>query len=134
MKTARIIRHINMEIIKIIILILGIGGGTIGFNFIQKIKLNKIEKSHRKEINLKVDTIKTFRENIIYLQKQDSLKSEFIAEMQGTMNTIKKENTFLKRENQTLTAWKLDAQDGVVTDTVQIEYKTNIFGKRKRIK
>jgi hypothetical protein len=66
--------------------------------------------------------------------KEDSIKAEFISQMQGTMNTLKKENTLLKRENQALVAWKEDAQDGIVTDTVNIEYKTNIFGKRKRIK
>lgn len=82
-----------MKIIQIIIFILGIGGGTIGTNFIQKIKLNKIEKAHQKQITAKTDTIATLRQNVRYIVSQDSLKGELIAQMQGTMNILKKEST-----------------------------------------
>lgn len=123
-----------MKIINIIILLIGLAGGSLGTNFIADRKIAKLQKAHKKEINLKVDTIQTLRQNVRYIVSQDSLKSELIAQMQSTMNTLKKESTLLKRENQSLAAWKADAQDGVVTDTVSIEYKTNIFGKRKRIK
>lgn len=74
-----------------------------------------------------------------YRFKSDSLKSEFISQMQLTMKELSKQNRQLKNDTtakgielRDLKSWKLDAQDGIIIDTV--EYKTNFWGKRKKIK
>lgn len=76
-------------------------------------------------------------QNIVVLTKKltlksadDSIKSEQIGQMQGTMYQLKKENTYLAKQNAELTAWKLDAEDGVITDTVRV----GIFGKIRKKK
>ena len=127
-----------MKIIQILILLLGIGGGITGSSFVQKIKLNKLEKSHQKEINLKIDTIKTLRQNVKYLVSQDSLKSELIVQGQSTMLVIQKQNWQLKRDsiktNQALKevlAWKLDAEDGVIIIKDTVKVKRKLFGGYK---
>ena len=130
-----------MKILNIIILILGVGGGITGSSFIQKIKLQKIEKAHQKEINFKMETIATLRQNINFIVKSGSVKQSQIEQIQSTMLVIQKRYWQIRidsiKQAKSIVAlenWKADAQDGVVTDTVNIEYKTNIFGKRKRIK
>jgi predicted transcriptional regulator len=115
-----------MKIINIIILLIGLAGGGFGTKFIQNNKLQKIERAYQKELSSKVDTLLTLRQNIRYFVSQDSLKSELITQMQATMNVLKKENTLTKRRNQACEAWKADAQDGVVTDTIKVKRK--LFG------
>jgi hypothetical protein len=126
---------------RILIYILVAFIGTAGTWVANRFQIKKAVKPYKNHVQrLQVDS--TLKSNKLakltadYTLKcsEDSIKAEFISQMQGTMNTLKKENTLLKRENQALAAWKEDAQDGIVTDTVSIEYKTNIFGKRKRIK
>ena len=114
-----------MKILSYIPLLLGLLLGGYSTNVIKDFKFNKAERHHKRILKEKSDSIRTFF-------VADSIKYEQICQMQGTMSQLKKENTYLVKQNAELTAWKQDAQDGIITDT--IEYKTNIFGKRKRIK
>lgn len=126
---------------KILIYIIVAFIGTAGTWVANRFQIKKAIKPFKNHVNrlqadstLKSQKLAKITADYTLKYSEDSLKSELITQIQGTMNTFKKENTLLKRENGILLAWKEDAQDGIVTDTVNIEYKTNIFGKRKRIK
>jgi hypothetical protein len=130
-----------MKIINIIILLLGIFGGGSGMKFFNERKIEKLEKAHKKEIDFKVDTIATLRQNIHFIVKSDSVKQSQITELQSTMQVLNKQKWKLKIDStnqakkiQQMAAWIEDAQDGIIRDTVVKEYNTNFFGKRKRIK
>lgn len=131
---------------RLIIYILSLFIATSGTWITNKYQQRKVVKPLKKHIahlqfdsTLQVNKIAKMAKDSTYRFKSDSLKSEFISQMQLTMKELSKQNRQLKndtaakgRELRDLKSWKLDAQDGIIIDTV--EYKTNIFGKRKRIK
>lgn len=120
-----------MKIIQILILLLGIGGGITGSSFVQKIKINSLEKIHKKEINLKVDTIKTLKQNVRYLVTQDSLKSELISQTQLTLKDLKRTSTTQQIQLKACEAWKADAADGVIIEKDTVKVKRKLFGGYK---
>jgi hypothetical protein len=121
----------NRIIIYLISAFVAISGTFIA----NKLQLKKATKPlHRhiehlqKDSTLKFNLINKMAKDSTLRWQSDSLKSELIKQMQSTFFELKKQNRDLSAEVNLLRAWKLDAQDGVITDTVNIEYKTNIFG------
>ncbi len=131
---------------RLLIYILSIFIATSGTWIANKFQQRKVVKPLKRQIERlqydstqKVNKITKMAKDSTLRYKSDSLKSEFISQMQGTMKELSIQNRQLKKDTSAkgielrdLKSWKLDAQDGVIIDTV--EYKTNIFGKRKRIK
>lgn len=123
----------NRIIIYILCSFLAISGTWVANRF----QLRKAVKPYKKQVSvLRTDSAFTAKkiQKMVFDStarwKSDSLKSEFIGQMQGTLYQLKKENTYLAKQNAELTAWKLDAEDGVITDTVRV----GIFGKIRKKK
>lgn len=133
---------------RILIYILSLFIATSGTWIANKYQQRKVVRPLKKHIErlqsdstLKSNKIAKMAKDSTYRFKSDSLKSELITQGQLVMQELSKQKRQLKKDStaqaiviKDLKSWIEDAQDGVVTDTVQIEYKTNIFGKRKRIK
>lgn len=131
---------------RLLIYILSLFIATSGTWVANKYQQRKVVKPLKKHIahlqfdsTLQVNKIAKMAKDSTYRFKSDSLKSELIAQGQKVMQELSKINRQLKadttdkaKEIASLKAWIEDAKDGVIIDTV--EYKTNIFGKRKRIK
>lgn len=124
---------------KLLIYILVAFIGTTGTWIANRFQLKQAVKPYKRHVErlqtdstLKLKKIAVLTENLTLKSNSDSLKSEFISQMQGTMQQLKRENTSIILHARALEAWKLDAQDGIITDTVT--YKVNIFGKRKKVK
>jgi len=131
---------------RILIYILSLFIATSGTWIANKYQQRKVVRPLKKHIEhlqsdstLKTNKIAKMAKDSTYRFKSDSLKSEFISQMQLTMKELSKQNRQLKNDTtakgielRDLKSWKLDAQDGIIIDTV--EYKTNFWGKRKKIK
>ena len=124
---------------KILIYILVAFIGTAGTWVANRFQLKKAIKPYKRHIEclqadstLKLKKLEKLTADYTLKCSEDSLKSELISQKEKVLFDLNKIANQLKTENKALTAWKLDAQDGVITDTVT--YKVNIFGKRKKVK
>lgn len=125
----------NKLIIYILLAVFGIGGTWANTYFrerkIVKAFTKRIEALQKDSTNLAKQSVILSTENRSLFQS-DSLKSELINEKELILSDLNKIRNVLAKENKALTAWKLDAQDGIITDTVRVKRK--LFGGYKIVK
>jgi hypothetical protein len=120
----------NRLIINIILIFIATSGTFVATKFQER----KIKHTYQRRIDkLKADSTLTLKniailtENLTLKSNSDSIKGEFIGQLQKTLLSVSKENRALKSDTtaksaeiQDLKSYILAAADGIVTDSVTV--------------